>query len=342
MGYLTAEQAVLARQQVDAGQEFRTHVEAHRASLEGGVSPRDGAALSPPTALTAYEAAGRFVYSHIMPDVTLALALVIFSFGAIAGGVGALLGIGGGMFLVPLLHLTLGFPLRTAAAVSLATVIATSSSVSAGRAGEELINLRLGTALEVATVGGSLLGGISAGIFTESALQRMFGVVAIIIAATVFARVNRRNVSRDPSIDPGRLGGRFFEAESGGTVAYRVTRLPLALVASFLAGNLSSLLGVGGGVIKVPVLNAWCGVPIRAAAATSALMIGVTAMGGAIIYYGHGDLPPLAAAPAVLGVQLGSWTGLHVAGRASPRSLKALLGGMLLAVGALMLARSMR
>lgn len=277
-----------------------------------------------------------------MPSVTVALTFAIFGFGAIAGGIGALLGIGGGVFLVPLLHLTLGFPLRTAAGISLATVIAASSSVSAGRAGEELINLRLGTTLEVATVAGSLLGGITAQFFAESTLQRLFGVVALLIAAAVFARVNRRNISRDPAFDPGRLGGRFFEAESAGTVAYRVRRLPLALTASFLAGNLSSLLGVGGGVVKVPVLNALCGVPIRAAAATSALMIGVTAMSGAIIYYGRGDLPPIAAAPAVLGVQIGSWIGLHMSDRLTPRTLKGLLGGLLLVVSALMLERSMR
>ena len=76
----------------------------------------------------------------------------------------------------------------------------------------------------------------------------------------------------------------FYDPESGCVVTYRIKRLPLALVASFIAGNLSSLLGIGGGVIKVPVLNAWCGMPLRAAAATSALMIGVTATGGAIIY----------------------------------------------------------
>ena len=71
-------------------------------------------------------------------------------------------------------------------------------------------------------------------------------------------------------------------------MTYRVKRLPLALAASFVAGNVSSLLGIGGGFIKVPVLNAWCGVPLRAAAATSAFMIGVTATAGAVIYYGHG------------------------------------------------------
>ena len=81
---------------------------------------------------------------------------------------------------------------------------------------------------------------------------------------------------------PGRSAGAIHEEESGGTVTYRVKRLPLALAASFVAGNVSSLLGIGGGIIKVPVLNAWCGIPLRAAAATSAFMIGVTATAGAI------------------------------------------------------------
>src|SRR4029434_5333101 len=93
-----------------------------------------------------------------------------------------------------------------------------------------------------------------------------------------------------PRVTPAGVGGRYHEEEGGGTVTYRVKRLPVAIVASFVAGNVSSLLGIGGGIIKVPVLNAWCGVPLRAAAATSALMIGVTATGGAIIYYARGQV----------------------------------------------------
>jgi uncharacterized membrane protein YfcA len=277
-----------------------------------------------------------------VPSVSLALATIIFVSGAAAGSLGALLGIGGGVFLVPLLHLALGFPLRTAAAVSLTTVIATSSSVSAGRTGDQLINLKLGMVLEVATVAGSLLGGLTANLFSETTLQRLFGAVTTVAALAVLARVNRRNVVRDAAGDPGVLGGRFDEAESGGTVVYRVKRLPVGLLASFVAGNVSSLLGIGGGVLKVPALNAWCGIPMRAAAATSAFMIGVTATGGAIIYFGRGDLPPLAAAPAVLGVQLGSWMGLRLAHRLPAKWLKILLVVVLLGVAVLMLVRSAR
>ena len=275
-----------------------------------------------------------------MPPITAQLALVIFAAGALAGGLGVALGLGGGILLVPFLALALGFPLKSAAAISLTTVIATSCAVAAARAGNQLMNLRLGMLLEAATVAGGLLGGLTAQMVAESTLQRIFGLVAILVAAVVLWRVNVRNVIRDPNADPGRLGSRFYDAESGGIVTYRVKRLPLALVASFIAGNLSSLLGIGGGVIKVPVLNAWCGVPLRAAAATSALMIGVTATGGAIIYYGRGDLQPLAAAPAVLGVQLGSWASLRVAHHAPARWLKILMAALLIVVGGVMLARS--
>jgi hypothetical protein len=272
----------------------------------------------------------------------LSLILIIFGSGALAGGVGSMLGLGGGVFLVPLLNLALGFPLRTAAAISLCTVIATSSSVSAGRAGTQLINLRLGMVLEVATVAGGLLGGLTATLFSEAALQRLFAVVATLTAGAVLSRINRRNVILDLSVNPGRLGGRFFDEESGATVTYQVRRLPVALFASFVAGNVSSLLGLGGGILKVPALNTWCGVPVRAAAATSAFMIGVTATGGAIIYFGRGDLPALLAAPAVLGVQLGSLVGLRMAGRISARWLKLLLTAILVVVALLMFLRSAR
>ena len=274
-----------------------------------------------------------------MPLVTPSLALIIFVAGVIAGAMGSLLGLAGGVFLVPFLNLGLSFPFPVAAAISLTTVIATSSSVSAVRSREHVINLRLGMLLEVATAGGSLLGGITAQLIEPAHLQKLFGVTMAAIAATMMTRLNRRNVILDPSIDTGVLGGRYVEQESGGEVCYRVKRLPLAVLASFVAGNVSSLLGIGGGVIKVPVLNAWCGVPLRVAAATSAFMIGVTATPGAIIYYGRGQLVPALAAAAVLGVQLGSWRALRLAPKVPAKWLKLLMAVVLIVVAILMFAR---
>jgi uncharacterized membrane protein YfcA len=277
-----------------------------------------------------------------MPVVTVTVAAIVFVAGTIAGTLGAMLGLGGGIFLVPFLNLAMNFPLQAAAAISLTTVIATSSSVSAGRAGKQLINMRLGMVLEVATAAGSLLGGITAQMLRQSTLQILFGSTSAVVAVIMVSRLRRRNVILDPAVQPGVLGGRYHEDESGGTVVYRVKRMPVALFASFLAGNVSSLLGVGGGVIKVPVLNAWCGVPMRAAAATSAFMIGVTATAGAVIYYGRGELVPGLAAAAVLGVQLGSWVGMHAAKRTSAKWLKVMMAAVLVVVAVMMFARGMR
>jgi len=277
-----------------------------------------------------------------MPVVTATLAIIIFGVGAASGVLGALLGLGGGVFLVPFLNLVLGFPFGAAAAISLTTVIATSSTVSAARAGKHLINMKLGMLLEVATAAGSFLGGVTAQFLSQSVLQKMFGVVAMCVAVIMLTRLKRRNVILDPNADPGRLGGRYYEQESGGEVVYRVKRVPVALVASFLAGNVSSLLGIGGGIIKVPVLNAWCGIPLRAAAATSAFMIGVTATAGAIIYYGHGQLEPALAAAAVLGVQLGSWGGMRFGAAASAKWLKVMMAIVLFILSAVMFMRGAR
>jgi len=274
-----------------------------------------------------------------LPAVTPSLALIIFVAGIISGGLGALLGLGGGIFLVPFLNLAMKFPFQAAAAISLTTVIATSSSVSAGRAGKQLINIKLGMLLEVATAAGSLLGAVTAMYLAPSTVQRLFGAATIAVSVVMLTRLNRRNVL-DASTDPGLLGGRFFDDESGKDVAYRVKRVPLALGASFVAGNLSSLLGIGGGFIKVPVLNAWCGVPMRAAAATSAFMIGVTATSGAVIYYGQGRLEPALAAVAVIGVQLGSIGGMRFGSKASVKWLKILMAVVLLIISGLMFERA--
>jgi uncharacterized membrane protein YfcA len=271
--------------------------------------------------------------------VTPALTLVILGAGVVAGAFGATLGLGGGIFLVPFLNLVVGLPITVAAAISLTTVIGTSSSVSAVRAGQRLINLRLGMSLEVATAAGSLAGGITAQLLSEDTIRRLFAAMMAVIALLMLRTLNQRVTIPGTSVDPGLLGGQFEDLQSGGLVTYRVKRLPLALVASFVAGNVSSLLGIGGGVIKVPVLNAWCGVPLRAAAATSAFMIGVTATAGAIIYYGNGQLIPALAAAAVLGVQGGSWLGLRIGERASNRALKIVMAAVMLIVATIMALR---
>jgi uncharacterized protein len=268
--------------------------------------------------------------------------VVMATMGLLAGTMGSMLGLGGGVFLVPFLVLAAGLPIKAAVGISLITVIATSSTVSSHAAGRQLINLRFGMVLEVETAAGGLTGGLTARYLSEQALELFFAALALFVAAVMLLRIDRRNVNPDPSADPGVLGGRFYDADTRQTVTYRIKRLPLALSASFVAGNISTLLGVGGGIIKVPVLNAWCGMPLRAAAATSAFMIGVTATAGAVIYYGQGYVAPTLAAAAVLGVLAGSRAGLRLAMRMKARWLKAIMSGILVVVAALMLFRVYR
>ena len=154
----------------------------------------------------------------MVPELSLLLTLVLFAAGTAAGIVGALLGLGGGVFLVPFLVLVLHVPMGLAVGISLTTVIATSSVVSSGRMGGSLVNLRLGMVLEVATTAGGLTGGLVAAMLSATTLQRMFGVVAVLSALAMLGRLERRNVRLDPEADPGRLGGRYHEEESGAVV----------------------------------------------------------------------------------------------------------------------------
>lgn len=252
--------------------------------------------------------------------------------GAVAGGLGALLGIGGGVFLVPFLNVVLGLPLNVASGIGLMTVIGTSSVVSSGTASRRLVNMRLGMLLQVPASAGALAAGYYVARVPDRVLYIVFSVVTAIIAATMVSRLDRRNVILAPGASPDRFGGRFYEEESGCEVVYRTRRLPAAVAVSLAAGSVSGLLGIGGGILQVPAMNAWCGVPLRAAAATSAVMIGITAMASAPLYWTRGDISAPAAAAAVLGVLIGSQAAIRFGARARARSLKLLMAFVLAVV----------
>ena len=264
--------------------------------------------------------------------MTLAMAAATMLVAAGAGCIGAMLGLGGGIFIVPFLNLVVGLDFNVAVAISLVTIIATSS-VSATNAGQrQMVNLKLGMLLEAFSAPTAVFAAYAAQSMSQASLRRVFAVAALGIAGVMLTRLNKRNVVLDRDFDIGPLGGRFVEAESGGMVAYRVKRLPLACLASVVAGVLSGLIGIGGGIVKVPVLNAWCGVPLRAAAATSAFMIGITVVASAIPYYINGLVVPQYAAATVLGVLAGGRLGIWLVPRAKVKSLKLLMAFMLVAV----------
>lgn len=260
--------------------------------------------------------------------------------GGFAGCIGAMLGLGGGIVIVPFLNLVIGLPFQSAVGVSLVTVIATSSVTATNPGQRQLTNLKLGMLLEAFSAPAALVAAYWAQSISEATLRRVFAASAIGIAIVMFTRLNKRNVVLDPGFETGLLGGRFYEAESGAVVSYGVARVPLACGASVLAGMLSGLIGIGGGIVKVPVLNTWCGVPLRAAAATSAFMIGITVVASAIPYYVVGDVVPHYAAATVLGVLAGGRLGIWIAARAKARWLKLMMIAMLVLVAAVYLIKA--
>src|SRR5690349_2238120 len=151
--------------------------------------------------------------------MSLLAIIAVAAAGSVAGALGSVLGIGGGVFLVPFLNAGLHIPFKVAAATGLMTVIATSSVVSAGRAGRGLMNLRLGMLLEVATTVGGLIAAFTVAFLSDHALSVIFAVVTTAIAILMLTRLDRRNVL-DASLSPGTLGGRFHDDDTGREVVY--------------------------------------------------------------------------------------------------------------------------
>jgi uncharacterized protein len=260
--------------------------------------------------------------------VTLALLLLLLAGGYAAGVFGALLGLGGGVLVVPLLVLLVKVPMHQAVAASLLCVIATSSAAASKNVRLGIANVRLGMTLELFTVAGGIAGGLIAGVLPGQALMIVFAV-AITAMAVPMARGTAGGAVELPE-DPDRnsggfaasLGSSYYDAAAKCDVSYVPRRMPLAVSISSFAGVLSGLLGIGGGLVKVPILTLYCGVPMKASAATSNFVIGVTAVAGAWIYYGRGDVSPAISAATVIGVFAGSRTGSIIATKIGGETLR--------------------
>lgn len=275
--------------------------------------------------------------------MTILSVLILLGSGFAAGLIGGLLGLGGGIVIVPILVLVLKVPVHAAVATSLFCVIATSSAAASRNIARGIANVRLGVLLEPLTVTGAIAGGVLAGYLSGSALITIFAF-ALMAMAIPMSRGEASEADEDVAeIEPppnGALQSSYWDSASREEVKYVPRRLGLARGVSFLAGILSGLLGVGGGVVKVPILVSFCGVPMKAAAATSNFMIGVTAVASAILYYGRGDVLPLVAAPSVLGVFMGSRTSARLAGRLHGGTIRKIFAGFMIVVAIQLLLKA--
>jgi uncharacterized membrane protein YfcA len=250
-------------------------------------------------------------------------AVLLFA-GGIAGGLfGAVLGIGGGVLIVPLLTLGFNVPLAHAVGISLICVVATSTGAAAWNVRAGRADVRLAIFLEVGTVLGALAAGLAAPIVPDRLLAGGFALLMVYAGVAMTRRGPAASVmsADDPAINPSAPDG-------PAAPAYRSHRLPEAVAGSVGAGVVSALLGVGGGVVKVPLLRLVMGVPLHVASATSTYIIGVTAAAGAYPYLLRGQVDPALAGPMVLGVAAGAAAGAALAPRLRARWLALLFAAV--------------
>jgi hypothetical protein len=235
-----------------------------------------------------------------------------------------MVGIGGGLVIVPLLSVILGYDVKVAIAASLIGVIATSLSASPRYIHSGLADRRLGMLLLVAAALGGLAGGVTAGYLDGRTLSLLFALLLAGVAVRMLWQIRHPTVTLPIDDVAGATGfvSSYVEPNTGEQVAYQARRVPAGTFVSFLAGNVSGLLGVGGGVINVPTLSVLMHVPIRVATTTSTYMLAATATASAVVYLASGQLDPLLAAPVALGVIIGARVGARLAMRLSQDVLR--------------------
>jgi uncharacterized protein len=260
----------------------------------------------------------------------LEFSIVVWGLSALAGFLGALTGLGGGVIVVPALTLALGVDIKYAIGASLVSVIATSSGAAAAYVREGFSNIRIGMFLEIATTIGAVLGAYLAGHVSTHVLAVIFGLVLIHAAYTSLAQSGEVThiVQSDKLATRLRLAGDYPVEDRRETYGVRNVGAGFGLM--FGAGALSGLLGIGSGAVKVLAMDRAMKIPFKVSTTTSNFMIGVTAAASAGVYLSRGFIDPRVAMPVMLGVLMGALLGTKVLVRAQVRTLRLVFGVVIL------------
>ena len=258
---------------------------------------------------------------------------LIFSGSLVAGFLGALTGLGGGVVIIPLLTLCFGVDIRYAIGASLVSVIATSSGAAAAYVREGFTNNRIGMFLQVATTLGAILGAAVATVVSTKIIAVIFGLV-LVYSAILASREKRAKSGEDK---PDRMA-QYLKLDSfypgpDGTVAYRVHAIPAGFSLMGVAGVLSGLLGIGSGAVKVLAMDQAMGLPFKVSTTTSNLMIGVTAAASAGVYLSRGYIDPGLSMPVMLGVLTGSLLGARILVSAKVHMLRYVFASVIFLLG---------
>ncbi len=277
--------------------------------------------------------------------------LLLFGASCVAGLLGALLGVGGGIFIVPAMVLWFRLPMKIAVAASVVSVIATSNAGGSSYVDQRITNLRLGMFLEVFTTIGALSGSVLALYLREWTMELVFSVM---LAYMAYAAFSTRNLD-DQRIAAGefararpdrfsawlKLRGNYYDEAAQREVEYVVNGVPVGSSIAYLAGVASGLLGIGGGVLKVSAMNRYMNVPMKAAVGTSKLMIGVTAAVSSILFFIAGLINFMIVGPVAVGTTAGATAGTMIMNRLHSSRLKWLFTLLMVYLAYEMMARGL-
>jgi uncharacterized membrane protein YfcA len=275
----------------------------------------------------------------------LEFTLLAFAISVAAGVLGSLLGLGGGIIIIPALTLLFKIDIRYAIGASIVSVIATSSGAAAAYVRERMTNLRVAMVLEVATVSGALTGAFVAGQVKGRWLYVIFGLVMGYSALMMFRKRNQLAEEESmaaPWADYLRLHSSYYDEALKQQIKYRVARTRVGLALMYGAGVISGLLGIGSGALKVPAMDLAMRLPIKVSTATSNFMIGVTAAASAGVYFMRGDIDPFVAAPVAAGVVVGATIGSRLLGVLHHRLIRIVFVAVLLWVSLQMLIKGLQ
>lgn len=262
----------------------------------------------------------------------------------VAGFVGAMSGMGGGVVLIPALTL-LGIDIKRAIAVSIVSVIATSSGAASAYVRDRITNVKIGMFLEMFTIVGALAGASLAIASGRSLLFVVFGAVLLLSWMALFLQRHGRVTTVAQQDDISRwleLEGSYYDGASRETIDYKAVRGYLGGPAMFAAGLVAGLLGIGAGAIKVLIQEFLMRLPTKVSTTTSNLIIGVTALAGSSVYLAAGLIDPGLAAPVVLGIVVGAFAGTRLLVRMTNRTVQNFFLVVLLLLGIEMIIRGIR
>jgi uncharacterized membrane protein YfcA len=269
---------------------------------------------------------------------------ILFLISLVAGFVGAMSGMGGGVVLIPALTL-LGVDIKHAIAVSIISVIATSSGAASAYVRDRITNLKVGMFLEMFTIVGALVGATITLASAQRPLFFAFGIVLLVSWTTLFLQRHNGWQPEDHQDKFSRwleLEGSYYDRAAAETVAYRGTHAYLGGPLMFLAGVIAGLLGIGAGALKVLIHDLVMKLPPKVSTTTSNLIIGVTALAGTSVYLAAGLIDPGLAAPVVLGIVVGAFVGTRVLVRLTNQAVRQFFLVVLLVLGVEMIVRAIR